>query len=70
MPTISEPLRVPSPAPPLRPAEHLKAIMADLAELGIRSTRLGVLARALDVGIPEAIAVQLRDMIEAPRCAA
>ncbi|NNM71428.1 hypothetical protein [Enterovirga aerilata] len=60
MPTIAEPIR-PPPAyvPRLNVAEHAAAILADLRDAGIRPTALAVLSRALDVGVPEEVAVEI-----------
>lgn len=69
MPTISEPIR-PTPASlfhtgrgQLDVAGHLRAIELDFAEIGIRLTPLGALARALDAGVPEEIAVAIAELV-------
>ena len=60
MPTISEPKAYrPAFVPCMRIEDHAAAIMADLAEAGIPVTPLAVLSRALDVGVPEDVAVRV-----------
>lgn len=66
MPTISEPQS--SRVVPIRgtalASEMAEAIRLDLADRGIRPTRLNVIAMALDVGVAEHVAVQLAELIE------
>ena len=64
MPTIAEAVR-PAPVfvPRLSVEQHARAILADLEDAGIAPTRLAVLARALDVGVPEEVAAEIASRI-------
>lgn len=69
MPTIAEPVSHPRGAAAWPPSSltlngHLAAIRADLADRGVRATPLSVLAHALDLGVPETVAVQLAELVQ------
>lgn len=68
MPTIADPVSPSAYAPPFVTAsapQILAGILADLADGGVRPTLLTVLAYALDIGIPESLALQVVTMMDA-----
>ena len=64
MPTIAEPTppgAVHWPPSSLHVDQHREALLADMREAGVRITPASVLRRALEVGVPEHVAVQIAD---------
>ena len=46
--------------------EHARAILADMKEAGVATTPLSALSRALDVGVPEHVAVVIARSVGSP----